>query len=65
MKAQRIILLSATVIGMATAAMAQLKVNPQLGAVFTDLSNDPSGVTTKAAVGFQVGSDLRLGDRLY
>ncbi|MBK8580463.1 MAG: outer membrane beta-barrel protein [Flavobacteriales bacterium] len=65
MKTTRTILLCATFIGMATAATAQLKVNPQLGAAFTDLSNDPGGVTTKAAIGYQLGVDLRLGDRLY
>jgi hypothetical protein len=57
MKTTRTILLCATFIGMATAATAQLKVNPQLGAAFTDLSNDPGGVTTKAAIGYQLGVD--------
>lgn len=48
-----------------TTAMAQLQVNPQLGATFVDLTDDGNGVTTKAAFGFQLGVDLRLGERLY
>ncbi|MGB6046774.1 MAG: outer membrane beta-barrel protein [Flavobacteriales bacterium] len=50
---------------LATAASAQLKVNPQIGGTFTNLTNNPAGVTTSAAFGFQLGADLRLGDRLY
>lgn len=48
-----------------TAALAQVQVNPQLGATFVDLTDDGNGVTTKAAFGFQLGVDLRLGERLY
>ena len=59
------ILLTATVAIGATWANAQFAINPQLGLNFTDLTDDPTSVTTKAAVGFQVGADLRLGDRLY
>lgn len=46
-------------------ASAQLAVNPQLGINYTNLTNTPSAVVTSAAVGFQLGADLRLGDRLY
>ena len=46
-------------------ASAQFAVNPQLGINYTNLTNPPSNVTTSAAVGFQLGADLRFGDRLY
>jgi hypothetical protein len=58
-------LLSFGLVALAGAAHAQLAVNPQLGANFTQLTNTPNAVTSKAAVGFQLGVDLRLGDRLY
>ncbi|MBP8823283.1 MAG: outer membrane beta-barrel protein [Flavobacteriales bacterium] len=45
--------------------MGQFAVNPQLGVNFTRLTNTPAGVTSSAAAGFQLGADLRLGDRLY
>lgn len=47
------------------AAQAQFAVNPQLGANFTRLTNTPNAVTSKSAVGFQLGVDFRLGERLY
>lgn len=59
------ILLSFTCATLATAASAQLKVNPQIGGNFTNLTHTPSGVATSAAFGFQLGADFRIGDRLY
>ena len=59
------ILLTFTCVSLATVSSAQLKVNPQIGGTFTNLTNTPSEVTTSAAFGFQLGADLRLGDRLY
>jgi len=44
---------------------AQLQFNPQVGGSFTDLTNDPNGITTKAAFGFLLGADMRIGDRIY
>jgi hypothetical protein len=52
-------------LGLSTAACAQLQVNPQIGGTFVDLTDDGNGVTTKAAFGFQIGLDARIGDRLY
>lgn len=52
-------------LALATSCAAQLKVNPQLGVVFTDLTDDMPGVESKAAVGMQLGLDLRIGDRFY
>ncbi|MEO7081529.1 MAG: outer membrane beta-barrel protein [Flavobacteriales bacterium] len=61
----RSILLTFTCATLATAASAQFKVNPQIGGSFTNLTHTPSGVTTSAAFGFQLGADFRIGDRLY
>ncbi|HEX2617178.1 MAG TPA: hypothetical protein VHL57_06525, partial [Flavobacteriales bacterium] len=58
-------LLSLLALTIATAGQAQFHVNPQIGGTFVDLTDDPNGVTTKAAFGFQVGLDLRIGDRFY
>ena len=46
-------------------AQAQFQVNPQIGATFQNLTNTPSSTTTKSAFGWQVGADLRFGDRLF
>lgn len=46
-------------------ASAQIAINPQLGITYSNLTNTPSNVVTSAAVGFQLGADLRFGDRLY
>ena len=52
-------------LAVASSCHAQLKVNPQLGVLFTDLTEDLPGVESKAAVGVQLGLDLRIGDRFY
>ena len=46
-------------------AMAQLAVNPQLGATFQNLTDAPAGTEVKAAAGAMLGLDLRIGSRLY
>lgn len=46
-------------------AWAQFQVNPQIGATFVDLTDNTQTVTTSAAFGFQLGADLRIGDRFY
>lgn len=60
----RTILIPALAATMGTAT-AQIAVNPQLGINYTNLTNTPNNVVSSAAVGFQLGADLRLGDRLY
>lgn len=52
-------------LAVASSCHAQLKGNPQLGVLFTDLTEDLPGVESKAAVGVQLGLDLRIGDRFY
>lgn len=49
----------------ATTAKAQFQVNPQAGLTFQNLTNASPGVEFRAAAGWQMGADLRFGDRLY
>ncbi|MFT3885684.1 MAG: outer membrane beta-barrel protein [Flavobacteriales bacterium] len=58
-------LLSVTLFACAIVAHAQFQVNPQIGATFMDMTPNAAGVSTRAAVGFQLGADLRIGDRFY
>ncbi len=50
------------VIGM---AQAQFQVNPQFGVNYQQMTNAAEGTSYKAAMGWQLGADLRFGDRLY
>lgn len=50
---------------LATAASAQFQVNPQAGVNFQQLTSPMAGVEYKANIGWQLGADLRFGDRLY
>ncbi|MEZ4807867.1 MAG: hypothetical protein R2815_10430 [Flavobacteriales bacterium] len=47
------------------AAKAQFQVNPQVGINYQQLTSPAAGVEYKAAMGWQLGADLRFGDRLY
>jgi hypothetical protein len=49
----------------ASAASAQFQVNPQAGLTFQSLTDAPNGVDYKAEVGWQLGADVRFGDRLF
>lgn len=44
---------------------AQFAINPQLGVTFQDLTDQPEGSESKAAVGFMLGGDLRIGGRFH
>ncbi|MEZ4740446.1 MAG: hypothetical protein R2818_14070 [Flavobacteriales bacterium] len=46
-------------------ATAQFQVNPQAGLTFQSLTEAPNGVDYKAQVGWQLGADVRFGDRLF
>jgi hypothetical protein len=59
------ILLSMAVAASAVAAQAQFQVNPQVGLTFQNLTNTPTSTTSKSAVGWQLGSDFRFGDRFF
>ena len=45
-------------------ANAQFQVNPQVGVVYQSLTRQP-GIEYKANIGWQLGTDLRFGDRLF
>ena len=47
------------------AAQAQFQVNPQMGLTFQNLTDAPENTSFKAAAGWQLGTDLRFGDRLF
>lgn len=46
-------------------AKAQFQVNPQAGLTFQSLTQAPDGINYKAQVGWQLGADARIGDRLF
>lgn len=50
---------------LATAASAQFQANPQAGVNFQRLTSPMAGVEYTANIGWQLGADLRFGDRLY
>ncbi|MBK9175971.1 MAG: outer membrane beta-barrel protein [Flavobacteriales bacterium] len=49
----------------ALSASAQFQVNPQVGVNFQQLTSPDAGVEYKANLGWQLGADLRFGDRLF
>ena len=61
----RKLLLPVVTVAATGVATAQFAVNPQVGINFTNLTNNNSVYTSSAALGFQLGADFRLGDRLY
>lgn len=48
-----------------SAAQAQVQVNPQMGLTYQHLTDAPAGTTFEGAVGWQLGADVRFGDRLF
>ena len=59
------LLLIAALVPLAGAASAQLQVNPQLGLTYQHLTDDDPNVEFRGTVGWQVGTDLRIGNRAY
>jgi hypothetical protein len=51
--------------GLIGTASAQFQVNPQVGVNYQHMSNPGPGQEYKASMGWQLGADLRFGDRLY
>jgi len=58
-------LLTLAIGSLATATHAQFQVNPQVGLTHQNMTAPAEGYAYRGAVGFQVGADLRFGDRLY
>jgi hypothetical protein len=48
-----------------TNAQSQVQINPQVGLTFQSLTQAPDGYSYKANVGWQLGLDARIGDRLF
>ena len=59
------LILALTCVAAIGAANAQVQVNPQLGITYQHLTNPAPNVEYNAALGWQLGADLRIGDRLY
>ena len=49
----------------ASTASAQFQINPQAGLSFQNLTQPGEGQDFKAALGWQLGADVRFGDRLF
>lgn len=49
----------------AMGAQAQFQFNPQAGLTFQSMTAAPNGTNYKAALGWQLGADARIGDRLF
>lgn len=48
-----------------TTVSAQFQINPQAGVTFQSLTQAPDGFNYKAQVGWQLGADARIGDKLF
>ncbi|HMC98012.1 MAG TPA: hypothetical protein VKG92_10170, partial [Flavobacteriales bacterium] len=59
------LLITLAVGSLTTAAQAQFQVNPQVGLTYQNLTAPAEGFKYKGAAGFQLGADMRFGDRLY
>ncbi len=59
------LLLTVLLGGALSAADAQFQVNPQIGLTYQNMTSPPEGVNYKGAAGWQLGADLRFGDRFY
>ncbi len=62
MKKQLLILALAALAG---SAQAQFQVNPQLGVNYQQMTSPAANTEYKAAMGWMLGADLRIGDRLF
>jgi hypothetical protein len=61
---KKLTILLATV-GLIGSADAQFQVNPQMGLTYQNLTSPYQGISYRGAVGWQLGADLRFGDRLF
>ncbi|MBK8227135.1 MAG: outer membrane beta-barrel protein [Flavobacteriales bacterium] len=62
MKKQLVVLAAAL---LTVNAAAQVQINPQAGVNFQNITNPGLGLEYKANVGWQLGADLRFGNRLF
>ncbi|MCB9169209.1 MAG: outer membrane beta-barrel protein [Flavobacteriales bacterium] len=59
------LLFSLAMIILAGASFAQFQLNPQIGLTYQDLTPTDQNVSFKGAVGWQLGVDSRIGDRVF
>ena len=59
------LIITTAFVALTSGAMAQFQVNPQAGINFQQLTSPLAGVEYKANIGWQLGADLRFGDKLY
>lgn len=59
------ILTTAALAAAVCTASAQFQINPQVGLAFQNLTQPGEGQDFKAALGWQLGADLRFGDRAF
>ena len=64
-KTMKKILLTLVAATTVAAASAQFQVNPQAGLTFQNLTSPGEGQKFQAALGWTLGADVRLGDRLF
>ncbi|MBL7963220.1 MAG: PorT family protein [Flavobacteriales bacterium] len=58
-------ILGLVILGASGITQAQFQVNPQMGLTYQHLTPTDKGVTYRAGMGWQLGTDLRFGDRLF
>lgn len=59
------LIIAVFLVGATGFAQAQFQVNPQMGVTFQDLTDSQQNAAFRSAMGYQVGADLRFGDRLF
>lgn len=59
------LIIATLLIGATGFAQAQFQVNPQVGVTFQDLTDSQQQAAFRSAMGYQLGADLRFGDRLF
>ena len=62
---KKLTILIVALVATATTAQAQFQANPQIGVTYQSITNPGPGISYKANMGWQMGADLRFGDRLY
>jgi len=59
------LVLSICLTAILSVAQAQFQVNPKMGVTYQHMTDNPDMVDYEAAIGWQVGTDLRIGDRVF
>jgi hypothetical protein len=62
---KKLTLLSIFTMFLALSAQAQVEIRPKVGLNFSNVTETPEGYDNKAKLGFQVGVNVLIGERLY